>query len=133
MNKAKDKLTADEYNKRRRTSACINFGEVGHKFSDCSKPKPWLLESVIGSTRSITRAPISELPFAIDESYVIKLNSDYLIDSIEHHLKDILELNKNNGCNIATSLTSIEALTPNLGIASKEVSIPSNKRDIEPR
>ncbi len=39
-NKAKDKLTEEEYNKRRRTKACINCGEVGHKFSDCSKPKP---------------------------------------------------------------------------------------------
>jgi hypothetical protein len=39
-NKAKGKLTDDEYNKRRRTNACINCGEVGHKFSDCPKPKP---------------------------------------------------------------------------------------------
>jgi hypothetical protein len=39
-NKAKDKLTEEEYNKRRRTKACINCGEVGHKFSDCPKPKP---------------------------------------------------------------------------------------------
>ncbi len=39
-NKAKGKLTDDEYNKRRRTNVCINFGEVGHKFSDCPKPKP---------------------------------------------------------------------------------------------
>ena len=38
-NKAKDKLTADEYNKRRRTNACINCGEVGYKFSDCPKLK----------------------------------------------------------------------------------------------
>ncbi len=38
--KAKGKLTDDEYNKRRRTYACINCGEVGHKFSDCPKPKP---------------------------------------------------------------------------------------------
>ena len=62
-----------------------------------------------------------------------KLNSDYLIDSIEHHLKDAFELNKNIGCNIDTSRTSIEALTSNLGIVSKDVSIPLNKRDIEPR
>jgi hypothetical protein len=39
-NKAKSKLTEEEYNKRRRTNACINCGEVGHKFSDCPKPKP---------------------------------------------------------------------------------------------
>ncbi len=39
-NKAKAKLTEEEYNKRRRTNACINCGEVGHQFSDCPKPKP---------------------------------------------------------------------------------------------
>jgi hypothetical protein len=39
-NRAKAKLTADEYNKRRRINACINCGEVGHKFSACPKPKP---------------------------------------------------------------------------------------------
>ncbi len=39
-NKAKSKLTEEEYNKRRRTNSCINCGEVGHKFSDCPKPKP---------------------------------------------------------------------------------------------
>ncbi len=38
--KAKGKLTEEEYNKRRRINACINCGKVGHKFSDCSKPKP---------------------------------------------------------------------------------------------
>ncbi len=37
-NKAKAKLNADEYNKRRRTNGCINCGEIGHKFSDCPKP-----------------------------------------------------------------------------------------------
>ena len=47
----------------------------------------------------ITRAPISEMPYAIDESCVIKLKSDYPIDSIEHHLKDSFELNKNIACN----------------------------------
>jgi hypothetical protein len=31
-NKAKSKLNEEEYNKRRRTNACINCGEVGHKF-----------------------------------------------------------------------------------------------------
>jgi hypothetical protein len=39
-NKTKDKLTADEYKKRRRTNACIKCGEFGHTFSDCPKPKP---------------------------------------------------------------------------------------------
>jgi len=37
--KAKDKLNADEYNKCRRTNACIKCGEVGHIFSDCPKPE----------------------------------------------------------------------------------------------
>jgi hypothetical protein len=47
-------------------------------------------------------------------------------------LKDNFDLNnKNIGCKIDTSLTRIEALTPNLGTVSKEVSIPLNKRDIE--
>ena len=32
-----------------------------------------------------------------------------------------------------SGLTSIEALTPNLGTISKEVSIPLDKRDVEPR
>jgi hypothetical protein len=61
------------------------------------------------------------------------LNSDYPIKPIKDHLIDAFELNKNIGCNINISLTSIEALTPNLGYVSKEVSIPLNKRDIEPR
>jgi hypothetical protein len=38
--KAKAKLTEDEFNKRRRTNACINCGEAGYKFSNCPKPKP---------------------------------------------------------------------------------------------
>ncbi len=39
-NKAKSKLTEEEYNKRRRTNAHINCGEVEHKFFECPKPKP---------------------------------------------------------------------------------------------
>ena len=39
-NKANAKIIEDEFNKRRRTNACINCGEVGHKFSNCPKPKP---------------------------------------------------------------------------------------------
>ena len=39
-NKAKTKLTEDEFNKSRRANACISCGEVGHKFSNCPKPKP---------------------------------------------------------------------------------------------
>jgi len=38
--KAKAKLTEDDFNKRRRYNACINCGEVGHKFSNCPKAKP---------------------------------------------------------------------------------------------
>ncbi len=37
-NKAKKRLSTNEYNKRRKTNACINCGEVGHKFSECPKP-----------------------------------------------------------------------------------------------
>ncbi len=64
---------------------------------------------------------------------MIKLNLDYPIEYSEHFLKHACQLNKNIGCNIDTSLTSIEALTLNLGIVSKEVSIPLNKRNIETR
>ncbi len=39
-NKAKKPLTVNEYTRRRSNDACINCGEVGHKFSDCPKPKP---------------------------------------------------------------------------------------------
>ena len=39
-NRAKKRLSTNEYNKRRKTNACINCGEVGHKFSECPKPKP---------------------------------------------------------------------------------------------
>jgi len=92
-----------------------------------------LLESVIDSTIHIARTPISELPSSIDESCLIKLNSDYPIDFIGHHLKDVVELNMSIGCNIDTSLTITEALTPNLGNVSKGVSIPLSKRDMEHR
>ena len=39
-NKAKKRLTTNEINKRRNTSASMNCGEVGHVFNDCPKPKP---------------------------------------------------------------------------------------------
>ena len=71
-NKAKAKLTEDEFNKRRRTNACINFGEVGHKFSNCLKPKLRILESVIDSTIPITRTFIPDLSSVINESCIIK-------------------------------------------------------------
>jgi hypothetical protein len=84
-NKAKDKLTTGKYNKCRRANACIDCGEVGHKFSDCHKQKPGLIENDIGFVATIvhvTLSPISQLPFAIDEYGVSKLNSDYPIESI---------------------------------------------------
>jgi hypothetical protein len=63
----------------------------------------------------------------INESCVIKSNSDDRIDSIEHHLEDAIVLNRENelslrcGRNIDVSLTSIDrALSPNLGVVSKE-------------
>jgi hypothetical protein len=81
------------------------------------------------------RIPISDLPFAIEESCLIKLISDYLVGSIEHHLNDPFVLNREvelppqTGCNIDTSITSIEsAPSPNLGVVSKEV--PHSKKDI---
>ena len=37
-NKAKAKLTKDELNTRHRANACMNFGEAGHKFSNCQNP-----------------------------------------------------------------------------------------------
>jgi hypothetical protein len=123
---AKSKLIVDELAKRRRLNACINCGEVGHTFFDCPKPKTRLLESVIDSIVPITRTPFSELFSAIDESCVIKINSDYRIDSIEHRLNDAIELNREIessqrcGLDIDTSLTNIDsALSPNLRTFSK--------------
>jgi len=86
-NKAKANLTENEFNKRRRANACINCGEIGHKFFNCPKPKPGLLESVIDSTVPITRTLIPEMSSVINESCVIKSNSNYRIDSIEHRFK----------------------------------------------
>jgi len=73
------------------------------------------------------------LPSAINEYCVIKLNSDYPVESIKHHLKNAFELNKNIGCSIDTSLTSIAIFDPSFRTVSKEASIPSIKRDVEPR
>jgi len=36
----RQKIIEDELHKRRQTNACINCGEVGHKFSNVPKPKP---------------------------------------------------------------------------------------------
>ena len=86
-----------------------------------------MLESVIDSTVPITRTLIRELSSVINESCVMKSNTDYRIDPIEHHLKYAINLNWEIelspwcGRNIDTSLTSIDiASSPNLGNVSKE-------------
>jgi hypothetical protein len=73
---------------------------------------------------------------AINESCVIKSNSDYRIDPIEYHLKDAIVLNREDelflrcGRNIDASLTSIDiALSPNLGFVSKEHPHPLKESD----
>jgi hypothetical protein len=65
------------------------------------------------------------------------LNYDCRIDPIEHHLKDAIELNREIewsprcGYNIDKSLTSIDiALSPNLGVVSKESAHPLKERDV---
>jgi hypothetical protein len=53
------------------------------------------------------------LPFVIDDSCVIKLNSDYQVNFIEHHSNDAIVLNREVelppqvGRNIDTPLTNI--------------------------
>ena len=92
--KAKTKLIEDEFNRRRRTNACNNCGEVGHEFSNCPKPKPRLLKSVIDSTIPTTRTLIPKLSSVMNESCLIKSNSDNRTDPIDHHLKDTIKLNR---------------------------------------
>ena len=53
-----------------------------------------MFESIVDSAVHMTRIRISELPFAIDESYVIQLNHDYPIDSTKHHMNDAFVLNR---------------------------------------
>ncbi len=96
-----------------------------------------MLENVIDSTVPITRPLILELYSVINESCVIKSNSDYRIDSIEHHLKGAIFWNRKNGLslrcgrNIDASLTSIDrALSPNLGVVSKENPHPLKETDV---
>jgi len=48
-------------------NACINFGEVGHIFSECTKP--WLLESAVDFVVTMPRSHIAGMPFAIVESW----------------------------------------------------------------
>jgi hypothetical protein len=77
------------------------------------------------------------LSSVINESCVIKSNSDYRIVPIEHNLKDVILLNRENelslrcGRNIDASLPSIEiALSPNLEVVSKESPHPLKERDV---
>ena len=124
-------LTIEEFGKRRRTNSCMNCSEVGHKFNGCPKPKHLLLQNVIDSKVSMTRTPISELSSFIHEYCVIKLNSNYPLDSVKHHSNNAFVLNREVkcppqiGCNIDTLLTSIEsALSLNLEDVSKDVPHP---------
>ena len=64
------------------------------------------------------------------------MNHDYQIVSNKHHLKDAIELNREvelspkYDLNIVTSLTSIEALSPNLGAVSEGSSHPLRNKDV---
>ena len=76
------------------------------------------------------------MTYAINESCVIKSNSDYRIDPIEHHLKDAIESNReielSLRCarNIDISPTSIDiALSPNLEVVSKKTPNPLKERN----
>ncbi len=86
-NMAKKRTSADEFNKRRRNNSCISCGEVGHRFNDCPNTKK---ESVVDVEVPTSRTPISDLPFAIDESCVINLKTGYVINSIKYHSIDSL-------------------------------------------
>ena len=96
-----------------------------------------MLESVIDSTLPITRTLILELSSFINESCVIKSNSDYRIDPIEHPLKYAINFNRENelplrcGRDIDASLTSIDiALSPNSEVVSKESPHPLKEKDV---
>ncbi len=117
-NKAKEQLTVNEYNRRRSNNACIKCGELGHKFNDYPKPKPWLLESVVDSTIPATRTHISELPSIIDESCAIKLKTDYIIDSTEHHLNDALAIREEIVSTSLASSTIVRTLGTNMDTTS---------------
>ena len=79
------------------------------------------------------------MPYVIDESCVINLNSDCVIDSTKHHLNDAfvirrgLDLNSLNGCVLERTLnTSIDnTSSPSLGIVGKE--IPRSRENVESR
>ena len=96
-----------------------------------------MFENVIDSTLPLTLTHIPNKSFAINESCVIKSNSDYRNDPIEHHSKDAIKLNREIklslrcGRNIDTSLTSIDiAMRPNLWVVSKESPHPLKERDV---
>jgi hypothetical protein len=84
----------------------------------------------------LTRTPISEITSTIDEYCVIKLNSQYPIDSTKHHLNDAFVLNRELefppqvGCDINTLITSIDTtISSNFGVVSEET--PHSKKDVE--
>ena len=89
----------------------------------------------------MTRTLVLEPSSTINESGLIKLNSYYPNESIEHHLQDAFEFNQKVnfflmcGRNIDTSLASIDiALSPYLGVVIKEASsTPLIERDVEHR
>ena len=96
-----------------------------------------MLESVIDSTVPITRTIILELSFVIDESCVVKSNSDNRIDSIEIHFERCNcfelgnELSLRCGRLIDASLTNVDrALSPSLGNVSKENPHPLKETDV---
>ncbi len=127
--RAKRRLSANKFNKRRKTNACINCGEVVHLFNDCPKPKPRLLERVVDIADSTTRSTISELPSVIDESCVTNLNTDYANDFVKHQLNNALDnirehdVNPPVGCVFDHSLTtSIDTtLSPSLGDVGEKI------------
>ena len=96
-----------------------------------------MLERGIDSTLPITRTLILDLYFAINESCVIKSNSDYRNCPNDYHLKDRIELNREiefslrRGRNIDTPLTIIDiTLIPNFGVVSKESPHPLKEIDV---
>ena len=106
-------------------------------FNDCPKPKPWLLESIVGIAVFAPRTLISELAFVIDESCVMNLNSDSAIDSFKHRLNDAFvvrkKLVKNSSAGSAIVRTSWKTnidttFSPCLGVVGKEV--PHSRKNV---
>ena len=89
--------------------ACIDCGEVRHKFFECPKQKPWRVESGIGLVVPNTRPHISELFSALEESVVIESTSDYTSDPPTHHyLNETIELNNVSGDLVHPACTDID-------------------------